>query len=220
MRCPRCGATNPDTAQWCGQCFGRFSEDAPEPAEAQEIPSDAHDVVASEAPAAPPVAAGRRGFRRQGDDIQWACPRCEHFNPIDLQHCEVCGSAFIERLRDDEPEPSRDWRAAVALSALAPGAGHVAVGRHSSGIARLVLFAGWLLGAIALGGSGGSRAVTVVAPLLLGALVLWAGSLVDLHRLQRGDKELLSGRPLLWLVLAVLTLMGIGLFASVGGRAG
>lgn len=219
MRCPQCGATNPDSARWCGQCYHRFDEPAAEPAPAQEPVPDAHDVIATEAPAPPPVEPAAAGIRRAGDELQWACPQCEHYNPLELPHCEVCGSAFIERFRDSEPEQPHNWRAALAMTAVAPGAGHIAVGRYGTGVARLVLFAGWVLGAVALGASGGSRALLVVAPLLLGVLVLWGGSLVDIYRLQQGEREILGGRPLLWLVVAVLILMGMGLFGSLGGAA-
>jgi hypothetical protein len=51
-------------------------------------------------------------------------------------------------------------------------------------------------------------------PLLLGAVALWAASLVDLTRAQRGESELLGGRGLLWLVVAVIVGSVIGLFGA------
>ena len=99
----------------------------------------------------------------------------------------------------------------MAFSAIAPGAGHIAVGRYGSGWARLVLFLSWLVGALLMSSSGGARAGV---PLLLGAAVMWGGSLVDLRRLQEGQEELLVGRRLLWLVLGVLLLLGLTMVTS------
>ena len=68
------------------------------------------------------------GFRRQGDTLEWACPSCGQFNDIDELHCSACGTAFTERFRPaEEPEPPRNWTAALAVSAIAPGAGHMSV---------------------------------------------------------------------------------------------
>ena len=186
-------------------------------------------MVATDVPAVPspteratqPLQDSGGAIRREGDRIEWACPQCDHSNPIELAHCEICGSAFIDRFRETEaPEPPRNWPAAMLLTALAPGAGHIAVNRYASGVARLILFIGWLLGAVALGQSGGSRALLVVAPLLLGLVVLWAGSLVDIYRLQHAQSELLGGRPLLWLTVGVLVLMGLALLVSVVAGGG
>ncbi len=104
------------------------------------------------------------------------------------------------------------------MSAFAPGAGHLAVGRYGSGWARLLLFVVWAVGAVMLSGAG-ARALGAIAPLLLGVVIVWVGSLVDLQRLQRGQEELLAGRRLLWLVIGVLLLLGIGFFVSLMGAA-
>ncbi|CAN5288476.1 hypothetical protein BH20ACT8_BH20ACT8_10850 [soil metagenome] len=62
-----------------------------------------------------------------------------------------------------------------------------------------MLFGIWLLGGIALLATG-SRAALAAAPLLLGAAVVYAASLVDLAARRRDGRELLAGRGLLWLV--------------------
>lgn len=203
MQCPACGATNPESAAWCGQCLARFDQPAPAPASA-----------ASPAPAQGTVEpTSSEGFRRVGDELQWACPQCGQFNSIDDVACVVCGTGFVERFRAaEEPEPPRNWNQALAFSALAPGAGHIAIGRYGSGWARLLLFVTWVIGAVLMGGSGGAG--RAVVPLLLGAAVVWGGSLVDLRRIQGGQEELLAGRRLLWLVLGVLLLLGVALVTS------
>ena len=225
MQCPSCGATNPESAQWCGQCYRRFVEPAAAPPPTDPAPvTEVHDVVATDIPAVPAPAErttaalqdSSGAIRREGDRIEWTCPQCEHVNPIELSNCEICGTAFIDRFRQpDEPEPPRNWQAALVMTAVAPGAGHIAIDRYGSGFARLFLFIGWLLGAVALAQSGGGEAMFVIAPMLLGVVVLWAGSLLDIYRLQQGEPEVLAGRPLLWLVVGVLALMGIGLFVSL-----
>lgn len=207
MQCRACGATNPDSAAWCGQCLMRFDiPEAPNPTGASSAATPANAGTPPAVDTAPQPASSD-AFRRVGDDLQWACPQCGQFNSIDDPACAVCGTAFVERFRADEaPEPPRNWNQAMAFSALAPGAGHLAVGRYGSGWARLVLFVSWVVGALLMGSSGGARAS---APLLLGAAAMWGGSLVDLRRLQEGQEELLVGRRLLWLVLGVLLLLGI-----------
>lgn len=162
-----------------------------------------------------PAPSRESGFRRVGDELQWACPQCGQFNAIEDTTCVVCGTSFVERFRADEAPPQpRNWNQALAMSAIAPGAGHLAVERYGSGLARLVLFLTWVAGAILLGGGGGGGSLRAVAPLLIGAFVLWAGSLVDLQRLRDGQDELLVGRRLLWLVLGVLGLLGLALVTS------
>lgn len=210
MRCPSCGAANPESAQWCGQCLRRFDE---EPADHAAHPPPSESEAGASAEAPPSTAA----FRREGDDVQWACSACGQFNSIELSSCAVCGTAFVDRFRSDDPEPPRNWPQALLLSMIVPGAGHLAVGRYGSGLSRVLLFATWALGAVMLLGGTGRQAGVAVMPLVLGAFVLWIGSLVDIYRLQRGEEELLVGRRLLWLVVGVLLLLVLGLFASVGG---
>ena len=218
MRCSNCGATNPDGARWCGQCLTRF-DGAAEPTSAAGT-SEATLTGTAGPPAAgaeSEVAAG--SFRRRGEAIEWACPSCGEFNGIDLMACSVCGTAFAEQFREEKPEPPRNWTQAMALSAIAPGAGHLAVGRYGSGASRLVLFLVWAIGAVLLTSSGGRSALIAVIPLLLGMVTVWVGSIVDLYRLQHGETELLVGRRLLWLVIGVLALLGIGLFGSLFAAA-
>ena len=210
MRCSACGATNPSTATWCGQCYRRFDEEPAAPATVPP-PSANGDT--------PRPVAPTEGFRRRDDVVEWECPQCAHYNAIELQRCEVCGTAFVERFRQDTTPVEHNWPVAMALSAVAPGAGHLAIGRNGSGSARLLLFCGWLAGAVLLVTSGGASALVVATPLLLGALIVWALSLLDLYRLKSGESELLVGRQLLWLVVGVLVLLVVGLFGTVGTAA-
>ena len=216
MQCPACGATNPDSAQWCGQCLQRFGQQAaPTRAPAPSSADPAPFASATQTPPAPSTAPSSEGFRRDGGNLQWECPSCGQFNDIDDLHCVICGTAFTERFRAaPEPEPPRNWSAALAMSAVAPGAGHMSVGRYGSGLARLTLFLIWMAGALMLGIGGGRGAMLAVAPLFLGAIAVWAGTLVDVQRLSQAQEELLVGRRLLYLVIGVLVLLGAGLLIS------
>ncbi len=220
MRCPACAATNPDSAAWCGQCYTSLRPPADERTAPAEERAPAAAPATPQAPR-PPVGVGTTdtlttpGFRRRGDELEWACPTCGTYSSIDVLTCDVCGTGFAERFGAPAPAAAPNWQTATALSAVAPGAGHLAVGRYGSGFARLLLFTGWLLGGTLLAGAGGGRPLLSAGPLLLGALVVWAASLVDLQRARRGEAELLTGRPLLWLVVGVVVLTMLGIFATV-----
>jgi hypothetical protein len=216
-RCGACGATNPERAAWCGQCYAvlrppaEAPEDVPAMVGAPAGAATATDGVAADASARRP----HEGFRRRGDVVEWHCVRCESYTSIELFACGVCGTSLAARY-DRAAEPlAHNWRAALALSALLPGAGHIAVQRYGSGIARALLFVTWALGAVYLFGAG-SRAAAAATPMLLGALVLWLGSLADLVQLQRAEREVVNGRMLLWLVLGVTILSAVGMAAGAG----
>ena len=226
MRCPACGASNPETAGWCGQCLAVFTPPAAggsQPPTARP-PADPHEVPgASGASAVQPAERAdlTGGFRTHEGRIEWPCLACGSFNPIDVFACAVCGTPMADRFAPDTPERQVNWSAALALSALAAGAGHLAAGRYGTGSARMFLYVLWLLGGVVVAADGG-RAWLAAAPLLLGATALWLGSLVDVTRLQRGQAELLGGRALLWLVVGVtglLLLAGLGAFAGGGAPA-
>lgn len=159
---------------------------------------------------APPdeLAPGERG---------WPCVACGHENPIALDTCGACGSPFAAQLRGRsgrEASP-RVTVGALVAGALLPGMGHVGVGAHASGVARVGLYLLWLLGGVALLG-GGTAALPAAMPLLLGAFVVWAASLADLVALGNGGRQILQGRTLLWLVVGVLGLTLLGGVAALG----
>jgi hypothetical protein len=125
--------------------------------------------------------------------------------------CTICGASFADRYRTAEPERPVNWNVALALTMLLPGAGHMAAGRYGAGAARAFLALIWLFGLFALAGDGG---IIVATPLFLGVLILWAGSILDVLNLQRGGRELLAGRAMLWLVIGVTGLLMLALMAA------
>lgn len=226
MRCPRCGARNPGSAQWCGQCFASLepgpAASAPaaptEPEQAEPTPP----VPSPHAPAQPQPGSGQGAphFRQSGDGIDWRCEVCDTWNPIERTSCTVCGAAFSRTVAEPaERGPLVDVPPAVPVLATAvlPGAGHVLLGSVTSGIARLLLYAVWLLGGLLLlreAVSADASALPAV-PLLAGAIALALGSLMDVMQLQRGGtSEVLGPRVLLWLTVGVLGLTMLSLVVS------
>ena len=259
MRCPACGATNPDAAAWCGQCYRTFGTPpaaAPAPAAEGPPPNGAGSPrpgAGSPRPGAgslrpgagrPPDDAGRpgpgagsprqpapspaddvatgdpaTGFRRSGEDIEWACVTCGRYNPLHASRCAVCGTPMAARYQTAPDTPPVNWGAALALSSVLPGGGHLLAGAGASGTARALLYVLWLLGGVAVATQGGP-AVLVAAPLLLGAAAVWGATLLDVRNLERGRPELLAGRTLLWMVIAVTALFMVAGAVVLVGSAG
>lgn len=218
MRCADCGASNADSADWCGQCYAPF-------ATAESVPSPAPAAPAPEGSAAPepgePGEPTAEGFRRHDGTVEWQCPDCGEWSAVVSLRCAVCGQTIAARWERADPDRaaaaqrlSEPWTAALALTAVVPGAGHIGLGRYGPGFARAVLFAVWVAGGVALWRAGGALAG---GPFLLGAGVLWAGSLADIAALRSGRRELLGGRSLLWLVVGTLALALLGVFAAASG---
>lgn len=226
MRCPACGARNPGSAQWCGQCFASLEQgpaaSTPQPAAAPEQREATSSTPSPQAPGRPQAGEGQVAslFRRTAEGIDWRCEVCDTWNPIERTTCSVCGAAFSRTVAaPEERRPLVDVPPAVPVLATAvlPGAGHVLLGAVTSGVARLLLYAVWLLGGLLLLREAvGAEASTLPAvPLLAGAIVLALGSLMDVMQLQRGSaSEVLGPRALLWLTVGVLGLTMLSLVVS------
>lgn len=223
-RCPACGASNPEGAAWCNQCYADL---APRPAEAPAAPGGTGaptgqprsggeaglDLGAEDTTTFDLGAGDRPAFRRGEGGFEWACPRCGTYTSLDARTCVECGTPISELGADRPgPPPTANWQAAFLLSAALPGAGHMGMSRVGQGVARAVLYVLWLVsGLLAMAGGGALASV----PLLLGAAALWVTGLVDLQRLREGRPELLTGRVLLWLVVAVIGLTFAALLGTL-----
>lgn len=221
IRCPHCGATNPDSAPWCGQCYTSFA--APTPPMAPAPPVDERPAPDPE-PATATATTVREsgGFRRADDDqLEWECVNCGTYNPLELTACTVCGTSFGARFAGEaEARAPADYGRARRSSTFLPGLGHVQLGQVGSGLARMLLFVIWAAGGIALALSG-SRGIIAALPLLGGATTVHVASLLDLDRLRTGRPEFLAGRTLLWLVVGVtLGTLVLVLVAALLGRSG
>ena len=201
-----------DAATISGAGLPRSPEEADEATRASSGPTGAM-------PGEDEPGVHQETFRRRDGEVEWACPRCGTYTHIEQPACAACGTDMTEHFASAEPaddrQQPRQWTTALWLSAVAPGAGHLLVNRVGAGLARVLLFVVWLGGGWAMlraDGPGGP----VAAPLLLGATVIWAGSLGDLVFLARGGRELLAGRVLLWLVVGVT---GLALLGALSGAA-
>lgn len=229
MRCPACQAHNPDSAEWCTQCYGSLR--APEPAPPAAAPAT---TPATASPADPPATAspatgpgpaedtspasgdpsavgyvsedGR--FRRTEEGLDWRCHVCDAWNPIERTTCSTCSAPFAaETTSGPEPGELVDESVALLAAALLPGLGHILMKRTGVGIARALLYVTWLVGGLLLlfSAARAGQSALPSAPLLLGAVALWAATLLDTITLHRGTgQELLQPRVLLWLTVGVM----------------
>jgi hypothetical protein len=126
MRCLSCGATNPETASWCSQCYAAFetaeAPSAPETAEPRSAPVETEGRSAPE-PEVPPGPPAASGFRRRDDVLEWQCPLCDAYTSIEQLTCHACGTPLAARYARDEPAVEPNWSAALALAVVVPGAG-------------------------------------------------------------------------------------------------
>ncbi|MBW3659247.1 MAG: zinc finger Ran-binding domain-containing protein [Actinobacteria bacterium] len=182
-------------------------------------------------PAADPVPAGDTSrpspatssdgrLRRTEEGLDWRCPACETWNPIERHTCVSCGAAFTRafaRGDDEAATPEVTEPVAVGASLLLPGLGHVLLGRTPAGALRMILYVTWLLGGLVLlrAAAGSGQPVLPAIPLLLGAMVVLVASVIEVQRTVAGaDTVLLTARITLWLVVAVLGALMLSFFAA------
>ena len=150
----------------------------------------------------------------------WTCPACEHLNPLDLDACEVCNTAFAALFRRDEERPTVDPRTALARSLILPGLGHRAIGRGADGLARGILFA-WTFGTtilVAVSGASSGPMVALLAVYGLLALMIYVLTAMEAYVMARGGTPIVSSRVLLWgavsLVLVSVLMATFIIFAA------
>lgn len=244
VRCVRCGALNPDGADWCGQCLMRFGTPIPLVAPARPEGSDRSPALdppegvagadgATSAPARPPdlgrtvavrLVPSSSGRIRQVDGrLEWACPSCDEVNPIDEQACTVCGSPLLDLFRVPAP-PRPPRRAGVALGlSLLPGLGCWYAGSLAAGLIRLLLAGTWLAALVVLWPRPEPALVLVKALFLVALVGLWVTSAVDALRLARHRRPLVDQRVLAVAAIALCLALALGMMLSFGlapGRHG
>jgi hypothetical protein len=232
ITCPSCGAGNAASASWCGQCFAVFAQEsdsgADGPGTGARLPAGTTDrSPPEEAPSTPSAPSGIRepgeavaaGLRQGPEGLEWSCVACEVYNPLEASTCVVCGTPFTARFTEREAAEPVDWDAALRRNLLLPGLGHMAAGHSGSGVARMLLFGVWLLGGLLVLLGAGAAGFVVAAPLLGGAATVYVATVVDIRRLESGLGELLVGRALLWLVVAVTALLVVSTVLATAGGA-
>ncbi|MEX0834689.1 MAG: hypothetical protein WD010_01260, partial [Nitriliruptor sp.] len=158
---------------------------------------DAPDDVATEGPST--VEVEGLDVRTVDGEVEWRCHTCEGWSPLTTDRCLICSSPRTG-FGDPPPRPDvapGDRARLLVASVLLPGLGHLFARRAGTGVARAVLYLSWLAGGAALGraASGSGASVLPAVPLLLGAGVLWAGTLADATTLGSG-REVLGPRVL------------------------
>jgi hypothetical protein len=229
VRCPACGARNPDTAEWCSQCYATLTEPDPTPDPAPGTGPDPGppppDVSRSGAVAPPGRAAATTGgaaatgtggvvgaserFRQTDEGIDWRCEVCDSWSPIERTTCATCGAPFARAVEAVGPEPSElvSENTALVASVVLPGLGHYLMARRGQGVARMAVFLTWFVGGLVLLASalGAGASILPAVPLLAGAVIVWLASVADALTLHRGrGRELLRPRVLLWLTVVVI----------------
>lgn len=202
MRCPACGARNPETAAWCSQCFTTLGEPGTAPEHAEESDPAPAPSAATEAPtgAARPdgatttaqqpstdaagattavgradTAGGDHRFRTTDEGIDWRCEVCDGWSPIERTTCATCGAPFARAVDAGGPEPSEllSENGALVASIALPGLGHYLMGRRGQGVARAAVFLTWFVGGLVLLASALGASASI-----LPAVPLLAGALV------------------------------------------
>jgi hypothetical protein len=247
MRCESCGAHNPEAATWCTQCYAPVTGSSG-PQAAGSVPAEpassgpgepiglsdaaSRDAALAEteeaaASAEPGAVSSQRtepvqiGDVREVDGvIEWRCATCRTWVLLELSNCRVCGAPRVGFGDTTRPDRAADLdRDKVLVGAAAfPGVGHLMAGRTGSGLTRLVLGLLWLVGGISWLVSTTAGAAPG-ALLIVGALVLWVVSFLDVQALLDGRKEPFGVRGLLWLVVGVTALLMLAVAWLATGSA-
>lgn len=224
MRCPSCGARNPEAADWCTQCYTdlRPAPEEPEPPaatpsgttpRADRPPVDEPEVEGepSDRGEGQELRTGQGRFRTRDGELEWCCAVCGEWNPLGAGACMVCGTAFGRTLGGGEEEPLADvdQGTVVIASGILPGAGHILLGRTAQGVTRAVFFLFCLIGGYLLlrSAAASGQSLMPAFPLLAGAAIVWAASIYDALALTARQDELLTPRVLVWLIIGVVGLL-------------
>lgn len=248
-RCPRCGATNPVEAEWCGQCFERFAteesgaarDDAParsdERAAARAALSDlagAAPTTGRKPPPPPPPARSAStdkparttagAFTFEGDRMSWTCGRCDAVNDFENNACSVCGATFADAIKPDQAsQPTRDANTAALLSLFMPGGGHAYIGMWGQGIARAVISVWVVTVAIFAAAQSAPQAKIMGALFGVAATALWVIAAHDAYREASNAprRVILKPKTFLYVVLGLLLMSVVMVFSTaLGVRTG
>jgi hypothetical protein len=206
--------------------------DAPQPDAPASFLQTSTDVSGGAAEAAPsstdpssePAGRTDRDIREIDGRVEWRCSTCASWVALENPVCATCGAARVGF--GDPATPTANVtdvaeRTLLGASAVLPGAGHLLAGRVGSGITRAALFLLWAAGGLwwILSTQDG-RSPGVV--LLVGAVVLWGTTLIDINAVARQRvAEPFGVRGLLWTVVGVTGLLMLMVaFAAAGSLGG
>ena len=219
MRCPRCHASNPETATFCGQCYERFvpapgapltadplrgAVDAqtpgPQAAGTQAADTQTSGPQAAETQPGAAVAVGR--FEASDGGLTWRCGICDSTHPVGVFTCGVCGAKMDAEVR--EGTGPVDLEQAKRLEAMAPGRGHLRSGHTGMGAARSGIVLVWLALSLVLA-SGGLVGLLTALPLVVGLVAIWVTGPGDLAAVAAGRAPRLDARRFMYLVIGATT---------------
>ncbi len=193
ISCPNCRATNPGSAEWCGQCFTRLVEDGPLDPDPETIGAPA---------ASPPTRT------------HWECKACGHDNEVQDSVCAVCGTTIFDSYGAGTDRKAADPEGALRRAIIFPGFGYPVLGLGAIGaVVGFLAVASAIVGVMML-----LAGETVGLVLLVVFLAIWAVSIVDVVRMAGGERTpLLRPRVLSivgGIVVAVLLLTVLAAFQS------
>lgn len=221
-RCPKCGASNSETAEWCSQCLERFDTPVPEPEPAvvggPPSPPGRSAPASGEQGKRSPSSVDTGAFQVTEEGINWVCRTCGSANSIDVFTCSVCGTTFADHVRPESQRPQRDPATTAMISLFFPGAGHAYLGMWGQAVARAVLSL-WVLLVAVVGLVDKDVPGSLVMAGLFGfvALLLWIVAAHDAFREATNDtgRILLRGRRFLYLVLALMALLFVAMLVAL-----
>lgn len=235
-KCPHCGASNPESALWCNQCFGAFASDptpsssvvAPTPASPPvPVPDSDFDSETLVSDPVPPDHDAMRANEISTTDTQeadavaeasgatWTCQTCDAVNPVALNLCSVCGTSIFEAFGATEDGKPEITERQATLWALIPGMGH-----SKAGFGLLGLTVAMLIGFTFFSSVGLIASSQLVASAFFGlvTMALWGVSIVDAVALSDGRKPLLEGRVITYLAGGLVAIIIILVISQLGSQ--
>ena len=192
---------------------GLGRSDVPPPSTQPSAPAPASEGIAR--PDGGGLRSGGGRFRQGDEGLEWVCDVCQEWNTIERVTCVVCSSPFGTSREASAPaRPDVASGVLVASTLVLPGAGHWLLDLRGAAVLRAFLAVVWGLGGLSLWvqASNSGQPVLPAIPLLLGWLVVAAGSVNDVLVEAGGrGQRVLDGRFLLWLTIGVVG----GTFAAV-----
>lgn len=242
IKCASCGASVPESAEWCSLCFtplgkGEVPSSAPEAAMQVEVLQEHAENLAhleTAATAVPGVVAeaventtgdwyvtgdlGDHQLISRGGERAWRCGVCGTSEWLDVVVCTVCGTSLFSSEEMREADLTADPKTALRWS-LVPGGGLWYVGLKAQAV-TLGALVGLCVGSAFIFPRSG-LGLAGLAAFVLCAAALWAVGARDAREVALTglpSSMFLRDRRLFWVALAVLgLLLATGVLGLVAG---
>ena len=237
-RCPDCGASNKEDAQWCGQCLAKFAQDKAETSDSDgasapptleeraSARAELSDLLTEPKPkersgTGTAVSASAGAVHVDEKGITWTCGKCDSVNDFSANTCAVCGATFAEAIKPPEPDrPPRDPNMAALVSLFLPGAGHGYLGLWGEAIARAVISTWAVFVTIFLMTQDGKGTLMAIVFGVI-ATGLWVVAAHDAFREAAGltNQVILKRKFFIWVVMGLLMLSVLMVLVTVVGAS-